>query len=79
MFFATVNINEQTLYCEKPINLKITLMVAYPSFFNSKKNQVHELFPLVGKIEKNQIKKTNGEKFIILHNLSEKDFFLFLP
>ena len=50
-------------YCEKPINLKIILMVAYPE----KKPQVW-VIPPCWKIEPNQIKKKiNGEKILILH------------
>ena len=47
------------------------LIVAYPSFIQFEKLQ-YELFPLVGKYKKKQKnKQLNGEKIILLHNLSE--------
>ena len=36
---------------------------------------MYELSPLVGKIKKNILKKFTGEKIIILHILSEYDYF----
>ena len=48
------------------------LIVAYPSFIQFEKLQ-YELFPLVGKYKKKtkKNKQLNGEKIILLHNLSE--------